>query len=153
MVHSMITSKLDDCNAIFYALPDCSLKSLSSVQKTAARLITGTITPVMQNLHWLSIRRRIEYKNLVLTLKCLLSNAPGYLADLLQKRHNKRTRDDDRNFLVILKVKRLTFAGRSFIFASPTLWNRLPDDLRLTTEIDFFKKQLKTYLFSLSYQL
>lgn len=158
MVHSMITSKLDYCNSIFYGLPDCSLKSLSSVQKTAARLITGTkryehITPVMQNLHWLPIRRRIEYKILVLTFKCLLGTAPGYLVDLLQKRHNKGTRDDDRNFLVIPKVKRSTFAGRSFSFASPTLWNRLPDDLRLTTDIDFFKKQLKTYLFSLSYQL
>ena len=107
----------------------------------------------MQNLHWLPIRRRIEYKNLVLTFKCLLGTAPGYLVDLLQKRHNKGTRDDDRNFVVILKVKRLTFAGRSFIFASPTLWNRLPDDPRLTTDIDFFKKQLKTYLFSLSYEL
>ena len=141
------------CNSIFYGLPDCSLNSLSSVQKTAARLITGTITPVMQNLHWLSIRRRIEYKILVLTFKCRLGTAPGYLVDLLPKRHNNGTRDDDRNFIVIPKMKRSTFAGRSFSFASPTLWNRLPDDLRLTTDIDFFKKQLKTYLFSLSYQL
>ena len=31
------------------------------------------------------------------------------------------------------------------------LWNRLPDDRRLTTDIDFFKKHLKTYLFSLSF--
>ena len=157
MVNSMITSKLDYCNSIFCALPDCSLKSLSSVQKTALLLI-GTkryelITPVIPNLHWLPIRRRIMYNILVLTLKCLLGTAPGYLVDLLQKRHNKRTRDDDRNFLVIPKVKRSTFAGRSFSFASATLWNRLPDDLSLTTDIDVFKKQLKSYIFSLSYQL
>ena len=139
------------CNSIFYGLPDCSLNSLSSVQKTAARLITGTITPVMQNLHWLSIRRRIEYKILVLTFKCRLGTAPGYLVDLLQKLTTRELGMTTGTFLWY--TKRSTFAGRSFSFASPTLWNRLPDDLRLTTDIDFFKKQLKTYLFSLSYQL
>lgn len=41
-----------DCNFIFYGLPDSTLKSLSSVQKAAVRLITGTkkydhITPVL----------------------------------------------------------------------------------------------------------
>ena len=71
-------------------------------------------------------------RSYIVTFKCLLGTAPGYLVDLLQKRHNKGTRDDDRNFLVIPKVKRSAFAGRSFSFASLTLWNRLPDDLRLT---------------------
>ena len=99
----------------------------------------------MQNLHWLPIRRRIEYKILVLTLKCLLGT--GYLVDLLEKRHNKGTRDEDRNFLVIPKVKRLTFAGRSFSFASPTLWNRLPDDLRLTTVTRSGKTYLNAFAF------
>ena len=56
MVHSMITSTLDYCNAILYGLPNCDLDRLYSVQKLAARLITGTrkydhITPVLERLH------------------------------------------------------------------------------------------------------
>ena len=62
-----------------------------------------------------------RYKILVLTFKCLLGIAPGYLLYLLQKRDNKGTRADDRDFLVTPRVRRSTFAGRSFSFASPTL--------------------------------
>jgi hypothetical protein len=54
----MITSRLDYCNAILYGLPNCDLDRLYSVQKLAARLITGTrkydhiiIAPVLERLH------------------------------------------------------------------------------------------------------
>ena len=65
MVHSMITSRLDYCNAILYGLPNCDLDRLYSVQKLAARLITGTrkydhITPVLERLHWLPVKNKIE---------------------------------------------------------------------------------------------
>lgn len=56
MVNSMITSKLDYCNAILCGLPNCDLDKLYSVQKLAARLITGIrkydhITPLLKQLH------------------------------------------------------------------------------------------------------
>ena len=97
MVHSMITSKLDYCNAIIYGLPNYLLNSLCSVQKTAARFITGTkkfehITPSMRELQWLPIRRRVEFKILVCTqFNVLMGKAPVYLSELLQKRHDKDT--------------------------------------------------------------
>ena len=152
MVHSMVTSKLDYCNSIFHGLPDCTVKSLVSVQKTAARLVTGIkkydhITPVLRQLHWLPIRKRIEYKILLLTFKCVHGIAPVYLMDLVHKRRNKNTRADNKNFLQVPKVKKSTFGGRSFSFASPSLWNQLTDDLRFETNIHAFKKHLKTYLF------
>ena len=157
MVHSMMTSKLDYCNSILHGLPDSTVKSLVSVQKTAARLVTGTmkydhITPVLRELHWLPIRRRIEYKILMLTFKCVHGIAPVYLMDLVHKRGNKGTRADDKNHLQVPKVKKSTFGGRSFSFVSASLWNQLPDDLRFETNIESFKKQLKTYLFQQSYQ-
>ena len=40
MVHSLITTKLDYCNSILNCLPDNNLKSLISVQKAAARLVS-----------------------------------------------------------------------------------------------------------------
>src|SRR5208282_1723098 len=52
----------------------------------ATRLITRTrtfdsITPVLRDLHWLPIRRRIEFKIATLVYKCLNGLAPPYLAD------------------------------------------------------------------------
>lgn len=156
MVHSMITSKLDYCNAILYGLPDCDLNRLYSVQKLAARLITGTkkydhISPVLEKLHWLPIKMRIEYKILLLVFKCLHGSAPVYLSELLEKRINKGTRADNKNLLVVPRFKNVTLGGRSFSRSSPILWNNLPDSLRLENNFDIFKNHLKTYFFKLSY--
>ena len=58
---------------------------LQSVQNAAARLITGSkrrehITPLRQ-LHWLPVRRRVEFKTASLVYQVLSSKVPGYLAD------------------------------------------------------------------------
>ena len=49
----------------------------------------------------------------------------------------------------LLKVPRsnLKYGDRSFSVCAPTLWNGLPDNLRLAVDLDTFKRDLKTYLF------
>ena len=39
------------------------------------------------------------------------------------------------------------YGDRSFSVCAPTLWNGLPDNLRLAVDLDTFKRDLKTYLF------
>ena len=41
------------------------------------------ITPLLQQLHWLPIRLRIEFKILLITFKVLHGAAPKYLIDLV----------------------------------------------------------------------
>ena len=57
------------------------------------------------------------------------------------------------NLLEIPKVRRKTFAARSFSYMGPTLWNDLPDHLRTVHDAETFKKKLKTYLFKKSFGL
>ena len=50
------------------------------------RLITGAkrrehITPILRQLHWLPVRRRVEFKIASLVYQVLSSKVPGYLAD------------------------------------------------------------------------
>ena len=156
MVHTMITSKLDYCNAILYGLPESSLKCLSSVQKTSARLITQSgkydhITPIMKKLHWLPIRKRIDYKVLVMVHKTLNGLSPVYLDDLIQRRPNKGTRADSNGDLVVPGIKRSTFGGRTFGHAGSSLWNSLPRQLKTINDTKCFKKELKTFLFKSIY--
>ena len=88
VVHSLIKSRLDSCNAILYGLPQTLIKKLQRVQNAAARVVTRSrkydhITPILQRLHWLPIEERIKYKIVLLTLKCLHNTAPEYLKGLL----------------------------------------------------------------------
>ena len=57
------------CNSLYVNLPDKLLTKLQSVFHEAARLVTcyvryDHITPALGNLHWLSVKERIEYKML-----------------------------------------------------------------------------------------
>ena len=151
MVHTLITSRLDYCNALLYGQPDTILKRFWSVQKTAARLVTMTqkydhISPVMKDLHWLPIWQRIEYKVLLLTYKSLNGLAPSYLSDLLKSRKDRGSRNDKHHLLIDPKINRVTFGGRSFRKACPVLWNSLPVKLRQSPSLETFKKNLKTHL-------
>jgi len=80
LVHAFISSRLDYCNSLLTGIDDGVLRKLQSVQNAAARLITNTrkfdhITPVLRDLHWLSVRQRIVFKTAMLVYKGLHSLA------------------------------------------------------------------------------
>ena len=58
---------------------------LQSVQNAGARLVSGPqrydhITPVLQELHWLPVLRRVDFKMATLVYLSLSGMAPPYLA-------------------------------------------------------------------------
>ena len=88
IIHAFITSRADYCNSLLYGLPDCQLSKLQRVLKASARLVCNAprschITPLLGDLHWLTIRARIDFKVLLITFKAIHGLAPRYLSDLL----------------------------------------------------------------------
>ena len=82
-------------------LPTIYINKFQRVQNAAARLGTNNprichITPVLNGLHWLSIKYRNEFKIVLLTFKWPSGQAPQYLVDLTavaaQSRYNLRSR-------------------------------------------------------------
>ena len=67
LVCSLVLPRLDYCNSLLIGLPQHLIKSLQGVQNAAARSILRTprsehISPLLQNLHWLPVDRRILHK-------------------------------------------------------------------------------------------
>ena len=72
LIHGLVTSRIDYGNAILFGIGDRHLHRLEIVQLYAARIVMRTrrndrqsMTTILQ-LHWLPVRKRIEYKLLVL---------------------------------------------------------------------------------------
>jgi len=156
LVQAFISTRLDYCNALLHGLPDRLMKRLQSVQNAAARLITGAprrdhIIPILQQLHWLSVRRRVDFKIAVLVCQCLTGQAPGYLAEdcqcqLVADVSARRLRSADTATCVTHRTSNI-FGDRCFGAAGPQLWNSLPINLRQCHSLEQFKRLLKIFLF------
>jgi hypothetical protein len=153
LANSLVSSRLDYCNSLFYGLPKSSLKRLQRVQNSLARVIIPSckkydhIQPVLRELHWLPIDKRIEFKLATLTFKVLENSQPAYLSELLRRHVPTRSlRSTGKNLLVIPNIKSAN-GRRSFSFAGPAIWNSLPESIRNSTSLTIFRKQLKTHLF------
>ena len=88
VVQTLVFSIIDYGNALLLGATDFDLTRL---QNRAARLIflVGRDTssaPLLRRLHWLPIRKRIEFKILVIIYKCVNSQAPDYLSNLISFR-------------------------------------------------------------------
>ena len=116
--------------------------------------LTEHITPVLKYLHWLPIKRRIDYKINSITYKCLHNAAPNYLQELVKPYVPTRDlRSVSSNRLELPGKKDNTdkkrSGARSFKNAAPLLWNNLPEPLRKAPNLNIFKRKLKTHLFNI----
>ena len=166
---AIVSSRLDYCNSVLNGLSSHNLQRLQTVQKRAARIVLGvgrrvTAEPLLRQLHWLPVGKRIQYKTALVTFKTLSLQQPSYLYSLLTPYNPTRTlRSSHFNFLTVPRVS-TALQSRSFSVAAPHLWNSLPLQLRLlvtctqpcsslspqsSINLLSFKRQLKTHLFDL----
>ncbi|XP_072047052.1 uncharacterized protein [Amphiura filiformis] len=159
LVHAFVSSRLDSCNAVLYGLQDNEIAKLQRVQNTAARLVTKCrkdehMKPVLRVLHWLPVQQRIVYKIALLTYKALHGLAPRYISDLIEEYKPQRTLRSASQALLCTRApkncKTKFYGERSFAAAAPKVWNNLPFKLRSISNINSFKKGLKTHLFNAS---
>ena len=160
LVVSLVLSRLDYGNATLVGMPDRLTDRLQSVLHAGARLIHSArkfehVTPLLQDLHWLSIRERIDYKLAVLVFRCLHGLAPSYLSNGLQRiaevDSRRRLRSAQTAQLVIPRTRCSTLGDRSFPVAAARVWNSLPTSLSTSVTLSSFKIDLKSYLFARSY--
>ena len=154
LVHSFITSRIDNNNSLYLGLPDYMIRRLQVLHNAAARLIMrlpkhNHITPTLQELHWLPVEQRIKFKTLLMVFKILHGMAPEYLADLIQQRPRtaRSMRSDSKSLLVVPRSRTVTYGDRNFSNIAPKYWNNLPQEIRDCDTLSGFKRSLKTYLF------
>ena len=147
LVHSMICSRLDYCNSLYFGLPKALLLKLQRLQNAALRMVVrirkkAPVSSYFHRFHWLTIQQRILFKVLLIVYKCLNSMAPNPICNLIQK---KGYSSPDCFSLKITCFVTSQLGKRSFSFYAPHIWNALPFSVRSITSIDTFKTSLKSF--------
>ena len=159
LVHGLIHSRLDCSNVFFLGLPQKWIKRLQITQNHAARLVTNCprrnhISPVLKNLHWLPIAKRVEFKALCLVFRAYWQLGPMYLSNMTQHYCPPRElRSTDALLAIIQSSRSASKGGRRLQTLGNSLWNQLPHQLRVSSSLMAFRKGLKTLHFFTSLQI
>jgi len=89
------------------------------------------ITPALKELHWLPVRRRVDFKMATLVYLSLSGMAPAYLAadcQLVSDEGRRQLRSATSRTCVVRRTYS-NYGDRCFAAAGPKLWNSLPAEL------------------------
>ena len=152
VAHAIVGSKLDYCNSLLAGITLTNLNKLQRIQNSLARVVTGkrkfdSITPVLKEMLWFPVARRIDYKLATIVYKTRANQEPQYLNSLLidyMPGRNLRFMHQQR-----LTVPRYQteIASRRFSVYALRVWNSLPLDVRSSVSIASFRKKLESSLF------
>ena len=148
LVSAFALSNIDHCNSLLLGsthdvMDNGSTHDVTSylqrTQNYAPRVIlrlpkSSSITTHLKSLHWLPVKVRSTYKIACLCYHCHCSTAPLYVTEMLQKKplHTRNTRSSSYTMPLFNRPahSKATLGDRSFSFASSSVWNSIPNDVR-----------------------
>ena len=160
LVLAFVLSRIDYCNSLLFGSTHDVTSHLQRIQNYAARVIlrrpkSSSITIHLKSLHWLPVKVRSTYKIACLCYHCHSSTAPSYVTDMLHKKppRTRNTRSSSHTMYLHNRPahSKATLGDRSFSFASSSVWNSIPNDVRCAPSLSSSKSRLKTYLFRSAY--
>ena len=134
---------------------------LQRIQNYAARVIlclpkSSSIATHIKSLHWLPVNVRSTYKIACLCYHCDSSTAPYIVTEMLQEKplYTRNTRSSSYTMPLLNRLahSKSTLGDRSFSFASSSVCNSIPNDVRCAQSLSSSKSRLKTYLLRPDYK-
>ena len=155
LVSAFGLSRIDYCNSLLFGSTHDVTSHLQRIQNYAALVIlrlpkSSNITTHLKSLHWLPFKVGSTYKIACLCKHFHSSTAPSYVGDMLQKNpsHTRNTRSSSYTMRLHNRPahSKATIGDRSFSFASSSVWNSFPNDVRCAPSLSSSKSHLQTYL-------
>ena len=136
-------------------LPASQLSQLQSVLHMAAWLNHGVrrrnhVTPLPQQLHWLSVPERVNFKLCILVYYCLHGLGPEYFSDnfnFVSKIQSHQRLYSASSTDAVPATCRSSFGDCIFLVAGTRAWNALLPSVTSMQSFSAFWWLLKTFLF------
>ena len=151
--NSYILRIFDFCCIIWGNSTVTNQSRLIKLQKRAARLILKADILIPSNqmfkeLGWLSFPKRVYYHTCLMVYKGMKGQSPEYITSMLtpvSEYHERQTRSTANNKLHIPRSHTSKY-DKAFSITGPRAWNSLPTEIRESTNLFEFKRELKHYL-------
>jgi len=139
LIRAFVSSRVDFCcSLLIIGSPRSVTDKLQRDLNAAARVITNTkkyesgLSRILhQDLHWLDVTERIQFRVAATVYQCLHGMAPAYLTELCTPVTASASRRGGlrsvitSNFFIVPRCRLSTYATRAFSVAGPVLWNAL----------------------------
>ena len=159
LVSAFALSRIDYCYSLLFGSTHDVTSHLQRIQNYAARVIlrlpmSYSMTTHLKSPHWLPVKVRRTNKIACLCYHCQNSSAPSYVADMLHEKHTRNSRSSSYTMPLLngSAHSKATLGDPSFSFASSSVWNSIPNDVRCAASLSSSKSRLKTYLFRSVYK-
>ena len=128
-----------------------NVNRLTRLQKRTAGIIlhADTMTPsanMFQELQWLPFPKRIQYHTYIMMFKALNGLMPDYLSNMFNDIRIQINLWSTDNDVLLVPFLRTSYSENYFAVTGAKLWNTLPFNLRLSSNLSTFKSSIKTYL-------
>ena len=153
LVSAFVLSRIEYCSSLLFGSTHDVTFHLHRMRNYAARVImrlpmSSRITKHLKSLHWLPVKVRSTFKIACLCYHCHSSSAPLFVADMLHKKplHTHITCSSSYTMPLLNRPahSKATHGDRSFSFASYSVRNSIPYDVRCAQSLSSFKSRLKT---------
>ena len=150
LVSAFALSRIEYCNSLllFFALDLTS--HLQRIHNYAARVVlrlpmSSSITTCLRSLHWRPVKVRNTFKIACLCYHCHSSTAPSYVTGMLHRKplHTRKSRSSSYTVPLLNRPahSKATHGDRSFSFASSSVWNSIPNDVRCAPSLSSHKSR------------
>ena len=143
LVYAVIASRLDYCNSLLMNISKVNLSKLQNLQYSAACLVLGKRHKESGSEALLNIDARMIFKTILIVYKV----TRGVCSDGIKLNFQQVDGRRGDALLLVTPHFKTRYRKRIFAYNDTRLWNVLPLDIRKETNMEEFKKRLKTILF------
>ena len=136
LVQSLINPIIDYCDVVYGSSTTTNMQRIVKCFNSCIRFISGLrkydhVTAAIQELQLLNPKNRHDLHVACLTNKVLLTGCPPYLKDELRFLSNTETYNTRNSSVLLIPKHKHEFFKHSFKYNSITVWNELPNELKL----------------------